>query len=94
MVWLFIGGIVLLVGRVEDVLARVGSNAVVFMGALYALRGAAVVVFVSGGLSFASYLLLALALLVMPPVILGAVMVVGLGDTWLGFRARLGARST
>ena len=93
LVWLFIGGMVLVVARAGDAFARVGSNAVIFMGALYALRGAAVIVFISGGLSVLSYVFLALALLVVTPLVLGAAIVVGLGDTWLGFRERTRAVS-
>ena len=87
-VWLFIGGLVLLITRWSEPLHRVGSNAVVFMGALYALRGAAVVVFMSGGLSWFGYAMTALGLLLMPPVVFGAALVIGIGDTWLDVRAR------
>lgn len=88
LVWLFIGGLVLLVLRWGDSLARVGSNAVVFMGALYALRGAAVVMFISGGLSLVGYVLLGFGLLFVSPVVLGGAMIIGIGDTWLDIRAK------
>jgi hypothetical protein len=89
MVWFFIGGLVLVVSRYGDVLARVGANAVVFMGALYAVRGAAVILFLSGGLSFFGYALLALGLLFVPPLVLTGAMVIGIGDTWLDVRTRV-----
>lgn len=88
MVWFLIGGLVLLVLR-EDAFARLGANAVVFMGALYAVRGAAVIQFLSGGLSFFGYALLAVGLLFVPPLVLTGAMVIGIGDTWLDVRTRM-----
>jgi predicted membrane protein DUF2232 len=87
-VWIFIGGVLLLVTRWGEPLHRVGSNAVAFMGALYALRGAAVVVFMSGGFSWIGYVIGAMVLALMAPVVLGAAMVIGLGDTWFNVRDR------
>lgn len=89
LVWLFIGGMLLLVTRGGDMLGRVGANAVVFMGALYALRGAAVIMFLSGGLSFFGYVLFGLGLLFIPPLVLTGAMVIGIGDTWLDVRTRV-----
>jgi len=89
LVWLMIGGLFLVVTRWGDALARVGSNAVVFMGALYALRGSAVFMFISGGLSVLGYVLLAFALVLAAPVVVGAALIVGIGDTWFDVRARL-----
>lgn len=89
MVWLMIGGLLLLVLRWGDALARVGSNAVVFMGALYALRGAAVFMFISGGLSLFGYVMLAVGLVLAAPVVVGILMMVGIGDTWLDVRGKL-----
>lgn len=89
LVWLFIGGLVLLVAGGEGAPGRAGSNAVVFMGALYALRGAAVVVFLGGGVTALGAMLLALGLLFVAPVILAGALVIGLGDTWLDIRRRI-----
>ena len=87
LVWLFVGGLALtLVG--EDVLKRAGANALVFMGVLYAMRGAAVVSFFGGGQTPLTAVLLVLGLLVVPPVMMVAALVIGLGDTWLDLRAR------
>ena len=92
LVWLLIGGLVLLlVGRWEGWLPRVGANAVVFMGSLYALRGAAVILFLSGGLSLIGTILLTLGLVFVTPVILAGAMVIGIGDTWLDVRGRIGS---
>ncbi|MSR35920.1 MAG: DUF2232 domain-containing protein [Gemmatimonadetes bacterium] len=87
LVWLFIGGLALtLVGG--DGLKRAGSNAVVFMGALYALRGAAVVSFFAGGQSPLTAFLLLLGLVFVAPVMMVGALVIGIGDTWLDLRAR------
>lgn len=93
LVWVFIAGLLLLVTRWEDVLARVGANAVVFMGALYAVRGAAVILFLSGGLSLFGYVMLAFGLIFLPPLVLTGAMVIGIGDTWLDVRRRTGPAS-
>ncbi len=90
LVWLLIGGLLLVVTRWGDAISRVGANAVVFMGALYALRGVGVVMFVSGGLSLFAYVLFALGLLLAAPVVVGAAILIGVGDTWLDLRARVG----
>lgn len=91
LVWVFIAGLALLLTRWEDVFARVGANAVVFMGALYAARGAAVILFLSGGLSLFGYVLLAFGLVFLPPLVLTGAMVIGIGDTWLDVRRRIGS---
>jgi hypothetical protein len=84
----FIVGVVVLLGS-SGLLERVGTNAVVFMGALYALRGAAVVLFLAGGVSFLGGFLLVLGFLLVAPVFLTGAFAIGLGDTWLDLRARL-----
>jgi predicted membrane protein DUF2232 len=86
LVWLFIAGLTVLVLGLSESWARVGTNTVVFMGALYALRGAAVVAFLSGGLSFVSGLFLAIAMLFVSPLVIGGALIIGLGDTWLDVR--------
>jgi hypothetical protein len=87
MVWILILGMVALLlssGAIE----RVGVNALVFMGALYALRGAGVVLFLTGGFSlFGGILLLVGFFLLAPFMVLGA-MFIGLGDTWFDLRNR------
>ena len=89
-VWVLIGGLVLLLAnRWGEGVTRIGANAVVFMSALYALRGVGVVMFVSGGLSWVGYTLLALALLFVSPMVVGTAVLIGIGDTWLNLRARV-----
>jgi hypothetical protein len=88
LVWVFIGGLVLVALAWGDALARVGANAVVFMGALYAVRGAAVILFLSGGMSLLGYLVVGTGLILVPPLVLTGAMVVGIGDTWLDVRSK------
>jgi len=55
------------------------------------LRGAAVVLFLNGGLSLLGGVVLAMAMLLVAPVILGAALLIGLGDTWLNVREKVRA---
>ena len=102
LVWLFVAGVLVLVlgtfegaGRLVPVLGtlegaeRAGTNIVIFMGGLYALRGLAVVAFLSGGTSLTGLILVLLVFLLLPPVLLIGALVVGLGDTWLDLRSRV-----
>ncbi|TVP55624.1 MAG: DUF2232 domain-containing protein [Gemmatimonadales bacterium] len=87
LIWLFIAGLalVLLMGWTEG-WGRVGSNLMLFVGALYALRGAAVLLFLSGGVGWIGVTLIALATVFAAPVIFAGALMVGLGDTWLDLR--------
>ena len=87
LVWVFIVGLLILLGA-DGTLERAGSNAVVFMGALYAARGAGVVLFMTGGLSLFGTAMLLLGMLFLAPVLLATALFIGLGDTWLGLRER------
>lgn len=94
LVWIFVAGLLILVAGagLGEAWSRTGSNAVVFMGGLYALRGAAVLLFVSGGISTLGLVAVTLAMLFLAPLIVAGALIIGLGDTWLDLRARL-ARS-
>lgn len=94
LVWLFIGGLVPLVAGLGDPWQRMGVNALVFMGGLYALRGMAVVVAVNGGATLFGTVLLVIGLVLATPVILFGALAIGLGDTWLDLRARAAAVSS
>ena len=93
LVWVFVGGLLLLVTRVSEPLGRVGANAVVFMGALCALRGAAVVVFMRGGVSLLGFFVTAVGLLLVPTLVLGGALLIGLGDIYLDVRGRIAERA-
>jgi hypothetical protein len=72
-----------------ELASRLGYNALLFMGALYALRGLGVFVFLSGGApSFLTIVFVGLAVVFLYPLVLTAVLLVGVGDTWLDVRAR------
>ncbi len=72
----------------SDAWSEAGTNALVFMGALYALRGAAVVVFLYGGLNLLGMIVFLFGLLFVAPIVIMAAMVIGIGDTWLDLRSR------
>lgn len=91
LVWLFVGGLVVLGLGSGAGVERAGTNMVVFMGGLYALRGAAVVVFISGGLSLMGVILLVFGVVLLPPLLFFGALVIGLGDTWLDLRSRVEA---
>jgi hypothetical protein len=88
LVWLFVIGLVLVLVDAGEATGRAGWNVLTFMGALYALRGAAVLAFFGGWSSPSGLFLLAVTLLLAAPVLLAAALVIGLGDTWLDPRGR------
>ncbi|MFC1574583.1 DUF2232 domain-containing protein [Gemmatimonadota bacterium] len=92
LVWILILGFLVLLGS-SGLWDRLGANAVVFMGALYALRGAAVLLFLTGGVSLLGGILLLLGMVFVAPFLIAGAFVIGLGDTWLNLRARRGAPS-
>lgn len=88
MVWMLIAGIVLglTIGWTEG-WGRVGTNLLLFSAALYVLRGAGVLLHLSGGPGWLGWSLAALATILAAPVVLGGTLVVGLADTWFDLRA-------
>ena len=95
LVWVWLVGLALILAPIGSSADRIGGNAVLFMGALYVVRGAAVVLSLTGGISVTAGILGGLVALLIYPILLllaGAMLVVGLGDTWLNVRARARAR--
>lgn len=88
LVWFLIAGLLLLVTNVSEGSVRLGANLAVFMTALYAARGAGVVVFVNGGLSLLGVLMFILGVFFAAPIIVGFAALLGVADTWLDLRAR------
>lgn len=85
LVWLVVAGVgFLLLGTAWA--RAVGTNTLVFMAVLYALRGLGVVIFFKGGVTAVGVLIGGLVTLIAAPVVLGAAVMIGLGDTWLGLR--------
>ncbi len=91
LIWLLIGGLALVVLPLGGLAFRVGENAALFMGGLYLLRGAAILLWIgaTAATSAWSAVLLAIAALFLYPVVLGTALVLGLSDTWLDLRSRL-----
>ena len=87
-VWFLLVGIALIVLGLGDAWTRAGTNTVVFMGGLYAIRGVAVVLFFNGGISLFGFLAVALGMLVLAPVLILGALIIGVGDTWLDLRAK------
>lgn len=92
-IWVFIVGLgLVLLAEWSTGWGRLGSNLLAFMGALYMLRGAGVLLFLSGGMGVAMGMLLAIGLLLATPVLaIGAVgaMLIGVGDSWFDLRRRI-----
>lgn len=92
LIWLLIAGLGLgLVAEWSGGWGRTGLNMAVFMGALYALRGFGVLLFLTGGLSWFGWGLLILGFLLAAPFLLAAALVVGVADSWLDLRTRAAA---
>lgn len=89
LVWVLVAGLVLVSLPLGALATRVGYNALLFMGGLYAVRGVGVFVFLAGGApSLLTILFGALAAIFLYPLVLTAAVLVGLGDTWFDVRER------
>ena len=95
LVWVLLAGLALILLGIGEGWTNVGSNAVVFMGGLYALRGAAVLLFLNGGVTGVGVLFLTVGILLLGRVLMMGVLmgalVIGVGDTWLDLRAKAAA---
>ena len=88
LIWMLVVGLFFLFTRWSEPLQRLGSNAVVFIGALCAVRGAAVIVFITGGFSVLGYAMTLLGLVIVTPIVLGGAVLIGIADIYLDFRKR------
>lgn len=92
LVWLLIAGLVLVLLPLSEWAPRVGGNLVMFMAALYALRGLAVVLALVGP-HVPALVVLSVVGLILYPIVVAGTLVVGVTDTWVDLRAaRLAAR--
>lgn len=91
LVWVLIAGMVLLVLPLGAAAERTGTNLLAFMGALYALRGLAVLLVVAGAPGPLGIVVGGLLLLFLYPLVMATTVVVGVTDTWLDIRARRAA---
>jgi len=91
LIWLLIGGLMLLVLPLGGFAFRLGENATLFMGGLYLLRGTAILMWIGAAAATSVWTaaLLTLAALFLYPFVLGTALVLGVSDTWLDLRARL-----
>ena len=87
LVWILIAGAILLIVPLGAVAARLGANLAAFMAALYVLRGAAIVLALTGVTGVGAFLLGMVSVLLLP-LVAGAALVIGLSDTWLDLRRR------
>lgn len=87
LVWVLIAGTILLIMPLGEVASRAGANLTTFMAALYMLRGAAIVVALTGAAGLSAFLMGVMALLLLP-LFASAALVIGLSDTWLDLRRR------
>lgn len=91
LVWILVAGLVLFLLPAGELAARLGGNAMAFMGGLYLLRGIAVLVWLGAALLTSAWtaVLWGVVAVLFYPVVVGAALVLGLGDTWLDLRKRL-----
>lgn len=94
LVWVLVVAIVLIVLPLNEAATRTGANLMTFMGALYALRGLAVLLALFGVPGPLGVLIGAVILIFLSPMVLATTLVLGLSDTWLDLRARARGSST
>jgi hypothetical protein len=90
LLWVLIGGMALLVAPLGEWGPRLGSNLVFFMGALYALRGLAVVValvLALVGTQLPVLIALGLVGVLLYPIMVAGTLLLGVTDTWLDLRS-------
>lgn len=90
LVWVLIAGVALLVVPLAEWSTRVGSNLVFFMGALYALRGLAVLLALVLGMvgpQLPVLLVLGVVGIFLYPIVVAGTLLLGVTDTWLDLRS-------
>jgi hypothetical protein len=90
LVWVLIVGLVLLLAPSSDSASRAGANLVMFMGALYALRGLGVTVALVLALVGSKVMVLValgLVALLLYPIVVAGTLLLGVTDTWLDLRS-------
>ena len=81
-------GLLMVVLPAGAALARTGANLLVFMAALYTLRGFAVMLWMFGTPTVLGAAFGAIIFLLLYPIVMATTLMVGLTDTWLDLRAR------
>lgn len=88
LIWLVVAGAVLVALPLQAGVTRAGTNLLLFMGALYAVRGLAVMLALFGSPSLLGGLFGVLLFMMLYPIIMATTLMVGLTDTWLDLRSR------
>jgi hypothetical protein len=88
LIWLLVIGGALVALPLQHAATRTGLNLLVFMAALYAVRGFAVIIALFGSPSLMGALFGVLLFLMLYPIMMATTLMVGLTDTWLDLRAR------
>ncbi|MGQ0813479.1 MAG: DUF2232 domain-containing protein [Gemmatimonadota bacterium] len=88
LVWIVVIGAVLVVLPLGVAATRTGTNLLLFMAALYAVRGFAVIIALFGSPSLVGALFGALLFVMLYPIMMATTLMVGLTDTWLDLRSR------
>lgn len=88
MLWLVVFGLLLVVSPLGQEFARSGWNLLFFTGALYGLRGVAVTVALYGWPGPLGLIIGGVVVLLLYPVVLAAMILLGLIDSWLDLRLR------
>ena len=88
LIWIAIAGILLVVLPFSAPFTRTGANLLAFMGALYALRGFAVILWLFGTPGLWGAVFGALVFVMLYPIVMATTLMVGVTDTWLDLRAR------
>ena len=88
LVWIVVVGAILVAMPLGVAATRTGTNLLLFMAALYAVRGFAVILALFGSPSLLGALFGALIFLMLYPIVMATTLMVGLSDTWLDLRAR------
>lgn len=88
LIWIVVIGAALVVLPLGVAAARTGTNLLLFMAALYAVRGFAVILALFGSPSLLGALFGALLFFMLYPIVMATTLMVGLSDTWLDLRAR------
>ena len=97
LVWVWLLGLGLLVAPVGQIADRIGGNAMFFMGALYVLRGLAVLLSIVGAIPWSVAIIGGLLAVLLYPalaLVLTVALIVGLGDTWFNIRSRFAGRGS
>lgn len=88
LVWVLLIGLALVLAPLGDAAGRLGANVLLFMGALYVVRGMAVILSLVGDVMIRVAILVVVITVVISP-LLALALAVGIADTWLDVRARV-----